>query len=109
METCGFMMVLGCCGPGGVVLAELLLAYVLLINLVAFFVYGIDKWRARKGAWRIKESVLLLLAFAGGSIGALLGIRVWHHKTLHPKFRYGVPLILVVQLMAVAFLAYKFL
>ena len=60
--------------------------------------YGIDKWKAKKSKWRISEAALLELAVVGGSIGAWLGMKAWHHKTLHRKFRYGVPLILVVQI-----------
>lgn len=73
-------------------------AYGLLINVITFFLYGMDKWKARRSKWRIPESTLIWMAVLGGSIGALLGIRVWHHKTLHPKFRYGVPAIFLTQL-----------
>ena len=68
------------------------------INAVSFVAYGIDKLKAKKGKWRIPEATLLLLAVAGGSIGAWMGMKVWHHKTLHKKFRYGVPAILFLQL-----------
>lgn len=77
--------------------------YLLAINAVAFFAYGIDKLKARKGWWRIPEATLLLLAIIGGSIGAWLGMKVWHHKTMHKKFRYGLPLILLLQLSAVLY------
>ena len=68
------------------------------INVLTFFVYGIDKWRAKQGRWRISEATLLMLAVIGGSIGALLGMRIWHHKTMHKKFKYGLPLILLAQI-----------
>ena len=68
------------------------------INVLTFFVYGIDKWKAKRSKWRIPEATLLLLAVLGGSIGAILGMKVWHHKTLHKKFKYGLPLILMVQI-----------
>lgn len=74
-----------------------LFALIALLNLITFIVYGIDKYKARTGKWRISESTLLLLAIMGGSIGALLGIKVWHHKTLHKKFKYGIPLIILAQ------------
>jgi uncharacterized membrane protein YsdA (DUF1294 family) len=74
----------------------------LVLNVITFFVYGIDKWKAKKGKWRISEATLLILAIIGGSIGALLGIKVWHHKTMHKKFKYGVPAIIVLQLIAFA-------
>lgn len=68
------------------------------INVLTFFVYGIDKWRAKQGRWRISEATLLMLAVIGGSIGALLGMRIWHHKTMHKKFKYGLPAILLAQI-----------
>lgn len=77
----------------------LLVAYVAIINTLAFIVYGIDKLKAKKGKWRIPESTLLLLAIIGGSIGAWFGIKVWHHKTLHKKFKYGIPLIVIIQIV----------
>ena len=79
-------------------IANALLYYLIVINIVTFLVYGIDKWKAKKGSWRISEATLLILAVIGGSIGALLGMRVWHHKTMHKKFKYGLPLILLVQI-----------
>ena len=78
-----------------------LIAILVLVNVVTFFVYGIDKWKARHNRWRIPEAVLLGLAAAGGSIGAWLGMRVWHHKTMHKKFQVGVPLILAAQIALV--------
>ena len=71
------------------------------VNLFTFFIYGIDKLKARKGGWRIPESKLMALAIFGGSIGALIGMSVWRHKTMHPKFKYGVPAILVLQIVGV--------
>ena len=67
-------------------------------KVVTFLVYGIDKWKAKQGSWRISEATLLMLAVIGGSIGALLGMKVWHHKTKHKKFKYGLPLILLTQI-----------
>jgi uncharacterized membrane protein YsdA (DUF1294 family) len=80
------------------VIATLLLA----LNVMTFSMYGIDKWKAKQGKWRISEATLLILAIIGGSIGAWLGIKVWHHKTMHKKFKYGVPAIIVLQLITVA-------
>ena len=92
-------------------LLHVVLIYLAVINVVTFFMYGIDKWRstsgrllptgrkkAKKSKWRIRETALLGLAVLGGSIGAWLGMKVWHHKTLHKKFRYGVPVILIAQI-----------
>lgn len=75
-----------------------------VVNAVAFIVYGIDKYRARNGKWRIPEATLLMLAVVGGSVGAWLGMKVWHHKTRHRKFRYGVPAILLLQIVVATLL-----
>ena len=71
--------------------------YLVAINAATFFVYGIDKWKARRSMWRIPEATLLGLAAIGGSIGAWLGMRAWRHKTMHKKFQLGIPLIIVAQ------------
>ena len=78
--------------------------YLLAINAVAFIVYGIDKYKAKKAKWRIPEATLLLLAVLGGSIGAWMGMKVWHHKTMHKKFKYGIPAILLIQIALMAYL-----
>ena len=85
--------------------------YLIAINLLTFLVYGIDKWKAKHSKWRIPEATLLGLAVIGGSIGAWLGMKVWHHKTLHKggtrdvdnivggyQFRFGIPLIIILQI-----------
>ena len=82
----------------------LLGCYLLVMNLVTFFVFGFDKWKAKykekhETARRVPEKTLFLLAALGGSVGALLGMRVWHHKTLHKSFRFGIPAILILQVM----------
>ena len=64
-------------------MTEALLYYLIFINIVTFLVYGIDKWKAKQGSWRISEATLLMLAVIGGTIGALLGMQVWRHKTMH--------------------------
>lgn len=76
-----------------------MLIYLIIINIIAFIVYGIDKWKAKRNRWRISEKMLLFLAIIGGSVGALAGMYIFHHKTLHKKFVLGVPLILVIQVM----------
>lgn len=78
-----------------------ILIYLITINVATFLTYGIDKWKAKKSLWRIRETALLGLAVLGGSIGAWLGMKVWHHKTQHEKFKYGIPLILVAQIVIV--------
>ena len=88
-------------------LLHIVLIYLAVINVVTFFIYGIDKWKARKSKWRISENALLGLAVLGGSIGAWLGMKAWHHKTLHKKFKYGVPAIIIVQLAIIGYILYR--
>ena len=79
---------------------------IVIINIVTFIIYGIDKYKAKKGKWRIPENSLIGLEIIGGSIGAYLGMRVWHHKTMHLKFKYGIPLIIAIQ-MVIAYMLVK--
>ena len=81
--------------------------YLIFINIVTFLVYGIDKWKAKQGSWRISEATLLMLAVIGGTIGALLGMQVWRHKTMHLKFKYGLPLILLAQIALIYLISEK--
>ena len=76
----------------------MLLVWLAVINLLSFIVYGADKRRARKGKWRVPEKTLFLLPLLGGSIGALLGMRVFHHTTKHWYFVWGIPAILLAQI-----------
>lgn len=85
-------------------LHNILTYYFLAINFITFIVYGIDKYKAKKAKWRIPEATLLLMAAIGGSIGAWLGMKVWHHKTLHKKFKYGILAILLLQIIAIIYL-----
>jgi uncharacterized membrane protein YsdA (DUF1294 family) len=82
---------------------HVVLIYLAVINVGTFFMYGIDKWKAKKSKWRIRETALLGLAVLGGSIGAWLGMKVWHHKTQHKKFKYGVPAIIIIQLALIVY------
>ena len=84
---------------------EVFLFYLVVINVVTFFVYGIDKVKAKHSKWRVSEATLLILAVIGGSIGALLGMKVWHHKTHHKKFKYGLPLILLTHIALFYFIS----
>lgn len=86
---------------------QFILIYLLAINVLAFFLYGIDKWKAKRSKWRIPEITLLSIAVIGGSIGAWLGMKVWRHKTMHKKFKYGIPLILMIQIALVLMLIVK--
>ena len=85
-----------------------ILAYLLIVNAVAFLLMLIDKIKAKKNRWRIKESTLMLWAAIGGSIGALAGMYTFRHKTLHHKFTIGIPAILILQIAAVVYILYKF-
>ena len=84
-------------------LQKIIVIYLIVINVVTFFIYGIDKWKAMRSKWRISEAMLLGLAVIGGSIGAWLGMKVWHHKTMHKKFKYGIPAIIVTQLFIIGY------
>jgi len=75
------------------------------INFITFVVYAIDKYKARHRLWRIPEAALLLLAVFGGSIGAYLAMQIFRHKTLHFKFKYGIPLIFIIQAAMLYFAA----
>jgi uncharacterized membrane protein YsdA (DUF1294 family) len=88
-------------------LLHIVLIYLVTINVVTFFIYGFDKWKAKKSKMRIREIALLGLAVLGGSIGAWLGMKVWHHKTLHKKFKYGVPTIIIIQLAIIVYYLYE--
>lgn len=87
---------------------KVICAWLILWSLVAFIAMGMDKSRARKGRWRVPEATLFLFALLGGGLGATLGMHVFHHKTKHWYFRWGLPLILLVQLALVVWLARHF-
>ena len=87
----------------------LLAGYLLLVNLAGFLLMGLDKRRARRGAWRISEKALFLPAVLGGSLGAIAGMRLCHHKTKHWYFRYGLPALLAVQILLGVFLGRRLL
>ena len=76
---------------------KLLLYYLLIINAAGFLLMLVDKWKAKKNRWRIRESTLLIVAALGGSVGSLLGMYIFRHKSLHLKFTLGIPLILAGQ------------
>lgn len=88
---------------------KILAVYLLAANVVAFVAFGIDKRKARKGRWRTPERTLMTMAAVGGALGAWLGMKAFHHKTLHRKFRYGVPALLIAWLALLGWLTYKVL
>ena len=79
----------------------MLIYYLLAVNVLTFIVYGVDKWKARRGRWRVPEASLLGLAALGGSVGAWLAMQLFRHKTQKKKFCYGVPVLFVLQVAAV--------
>ena len=83
---------------------NIILGYLLAVNITSFLLYGIDKYKAKKGRWRISEATLLLMAVIGGSIGAWVGMRIWHHKTIHKMFKYGIPVIIIFQVALAVYL-----
>ena len=84
-----------------------LLWYLAAVNLVTFTVYGVDKAKAGRGAWRVPEKTLFLLPLLGGSVGALLGMLVFRHKTKHWYFVWGIPLILLAQIALAVWVYFK--
>ena len=81
-----------------------IILYLFVINVVAFLAFGLDKLKAKADAWRIPEKTLLGLAIIGGSVGAILGMRTFRHKTRHKQFSVGLPVILALQLILVVLL-----
>ena len=71
--------------------------FILAMTIITFVAFGVDKWKAKNDKWRTPESTLFQLAIFGGSVGALLGMQVWRHKTQHWSFRLGIPIILLLQ------------
>lgn len=95
-------------GPPRRNIMEYIFIYILIINILAFCLYGIDKWKAVRGAWRLSEMTLLLAAFLGGAAGAFLGMRIFHHKTRHWKFKILVPLFLILEILGLGYLYFIF-
>lgn len=84
-----------------------ILGYFLVINLISFLLMWYDKHEAKIGEWRVKESTLFGFALFGGSIGGLLGMKVFHHKTKKWYFKYGFPIIIILQIVLTIFLVYR--
>lgn len=86
---------------------RILMWYLIIVNIGTWLAFGLDKWKAKTGAWRIPERVLLLLALAGGSVGAMAGMMLFRHKTRKPKFFISVPVMFVVHCLIVAALVLR--
>lgn len=84
-----------------------IVSYLIIINLIGFVIMGVDKLKAKKRAWRIPESTLFVVALIGGSLGTTIGMHVFHHKTRHWYFLYGMPAILLIQIAIVVVLIYS--
>ena len=82
----------------------ILAVYVIVMNIISFSIMGIDKYKAKKQAWRVPESTLFILAIIGGSFGSITGMYAFRHKTRHWYFVYGLPAILIVQIVIVILL-----
>lgn len=90
------------------ILVIALAVYLVVINIATFIAYGVDKSKSKKKKWRISEKTLILLAVVGGSIGAILSMNIFRHKTKHLKFSIGVPVILVLHIvLAIVFICFK--
>lgn len=85
-----------------------IIMYLIAVNLLALICFGVDKYKAKNRQWRISENTLMLIAVCGGSLGAVCGMHLFHHKTRHRKFSVGLPVILVIQAIA-AIAAYTLL
>lgn len=83
--------------------------YLFIVNLWAFALMGIDKRRAKKDLWRVKETALFLPVLLGGGVGGILGIKVFHHKTKHWYFRFGFPAILILEIAGIFWLVWYFM
>ena len=86
---------------------QLPIPYLLIVNAAGFLLMLVDKYKARKNLWRIPEKTLMTVAIIGGSVGAYAGMQIFRHKTKHPKFYIGIPVILAIQIMAAAYLIVK--
>ncbi|MBD5549981.1 MAG: DUF1294 domain-containing protein [Lachnospiraceae bacterium] len=83
---------------------KIIIYYLIAMNLAGFLFMGIDKWKAKKRAWRIPEATLLLIAAIGGAAGSMLGMHLFHHKTRHWYFLYGIPVMLALHILLFFFI-----
>ena len=84
-----------------------IILYLLVVNIIGFLMMGIDKWKAKNNAWRIPENSLFSIAAIGGSIGTILGMYTFRHKTQKLKFTVGMPAILVLEIILIIYLSVK--
>ena len=81
-----------------------MIIYALIINVFGFFIIGLDKEKAKRNRWRIKEGTIFTIAFLGGAIGILLSMKIFHHKTKKPTFKYGMPIVLILNTILYAYI-----
>ncbi len=77
--------------------------YLIVINIIGFFYMGLDKWKAKKNAWRIPEDTLFAITILGGGIGTIVGMYTFRHKTKKAKFTIGLPAILILEIVLVVY------
>ena len=85
-----------------------IIIYLLIINLLSFLSKAIDKWKAKRGAWRIPEQTLISLVLLGGGIGGIIGMYLFKHKTKKPRFYIGFPVILILEIIISIYIMVKF-
>jgi len=86
---------------------KIFLICLLVVNIVTFLLFGYDKLQAKKNRWRIAEKTLFIFSILGGSVGAIAGMKVWRHKTRKKHFKFGIPLILILELSGVLYFVLK--
>lgn len=91
------------------ILLYLLWVYLGIVNVAGFILPAVDKRRAKKDKWRIRESTLFIISALGGSVAMYISMRLFHHKTKHKRFMIGIPIIIVLQLGAVFAIWYFFI
>ena len=89
------------------IIDKIAILYLIIMNVVGFSSMGVDKRRAKNSEWRIREKTLFLIAILGGSVGSILGMKIFHHKTKHTTFVIGMPIILLLQIILLIFLFNK--
>lgn len=85
-----------------------IIIYLLIINLISFLSMGIDKWKAKRGAWRIPEQTLISMVLLGGGIGGILGMYAFRHKTKKPRFYVGFPIILILEIIIAIYIIVRY-
>ena len=83
---------------------QIILYYLVIVNLIGFLFMGLDKWKAKNRSFRIPEATLLLISLLGGALGSMIGMHLFHHKTRHWYFLYGIPFMLVLHILAALFI-----